>query len=109
MHDPEKEPREELPVVALPRLGEQLIGVLDRFDAHPLLGVVAVDASALGFLEEAHGGGVRAQALARLGAIVRSVADPFFGGDAIVVAGEMGRLEIVIVVCREASDGAFFR
>ena len=109
MHDLEKEPREELPVVALPRLGEQLIGVLDRFDAHPLLGVVAVDASALGFLEEAHGGGVRAQALARLGAIVRSVADSFFGGDAIVVAGEMGRLEIVIVVSREASDGAFFR
>ncbi|HEU4431350.1 MAG TPA: hypothetical protein VFT98_21500, partial [Myxococcota bacterium] len=109
MHDSEKEPREELAPLALPRLGEQLGALLGGFDARPLLGVVAVDASALGFLEAAHGGAARMQALARLAALVRSIADPFFGGDALVVAGETGRLELVIFVFRHASDGAFFR
>lgn len=109
MQDPEKEPREELSSVALPRLGEQLAPLLERFDARPLLGVVSVDASGLGFVEAAHGGGARTQALARLGALVRGIADPFFGGDALVVSGETGRLEVAIFVCRHANDGAFFR
>ena len=109
MHDPEKEPREELAPVALPRLGEQLNALLARFDAQPLLGVVAIDASAFGFVEATHGGAARLQAIARLGALVRGIADPFFGGDALVVAGETGRLELAIFVCRAANDGAFFR
>jgi EAL domain-containing protein (putative c-di-GMP-specific phosphodiesterase class I) len=109
MHDPEKEPREEGMPVALPRLGEQLRALLQGFDARPLLGVVAIDAGALAFVEDGHGGAAREQALARLGALVRGIADPFFGGDAIVVAGETGRLEVAIFVCREANDGAFFR
>ena len=109
MHDSEKEPGEEQLPLALPRLGEQLAALLASFDARPLLGVVAVDASALGFLEASHGGAARTQALARLGALVRGVADPFFGGDALVVAGETGRLEIAIFVFRHANDGAFLR
>jgi EAL domain-containing protein (putative c-di-GMP-specific phosphodiesterase class I) len=109
MQDPEKEAREELASVVLPHLGGQLAARMERFDARPLLGVVAVDASGLGFVEASHGGGARAQALARLGALVRSIADPFFGGDALVVAGETGRLEVAVVVCRHANDGAFFR
>jgi EAL domain-containing protein (putative c-di-GMP-specific phosphodiesterase class I) len=109
MHDLEKEPRDGIAPVALPRLGEQLSALLGRFDARPLLGIVAIDASGLAFVEHAHGGAARAQALARLGALVRAIADPFFGGDADVVAGETGRLEVAVLVCREAEDGAFFR
>jgi EAL domain-containing protein (putative c-di-GMP-specific phosphodiesterase class I) len=109
MHDPEKETREELAPVALPRLGEQLSALLARFDAQPLLGVVSVDASGLGFVEQGHGGVAHGQALARLGALVRSVAELCFGGDALVVAGETGRLELAVLVCRGAEDGAFFR
>ncbi|MFI5318370.1 MAG: EAL domain-containing protein [Myxococcota bacterium] len=109
MHEPEKEPREELAPLALPRLGEQLNALLARFDAQPLLGVVAIDASALAFVEVEHGGAARAQALARLGALVLGIADPFFGGDAHVVAGETGRLELAVLVFRAANDGGFFR
>ncbi len=109
MHDPEKELREDVAAVALPRFGEQLAGLLARFDARPLLGVVAIDASVFSFVEQAHGGAARTQALARLGALVRGIADPFFGGDAFVVAGETGRLELAVIVCRDAEDGAFFR
>jgi EAL domain-containing protein (putative c-di-GMP-specific phosphodiesterase class I) len=109
MQDAEKEPREELAPQALPRLGEQLGALLTGFDARPLLGVVAVDASALGFLEASHGGAARSQALAKLGSLVRGIADPFFGGDVLVVGGETGRLELAIFVFRHASDGAFFR
>ncbi len=109
MLDPEKELGGDIPVVALPRLGEVLAGVLERFDSRPLLGVVVIDASTLAFLEEKFGADARAQGLARLGGLVRAVADPFFGGDALVVAGDTGRLEVAIVVCREARDGAFFR
>jgi EAL domain-containing protein (putative c-di-GMP-specific phosphodiesterase class I) len=109
MHDPEKEPSEELAAVTLPRLGEQLAGVLALFDAKPLLGVVAIDASRLAFVERTRGAGARAQALARLGAIVRGVVDACLGGEALVVAGETGRLELAVFVCREARDGGFFR
>ena len=109
MHDPEPEPREQVATAALPRLGEQFSALLACFEARPLLGVVAVDASALGFIEGAHGGAARAHALARLGTLVRGIADPYFGGDALVVSGETGRLELAIFVCRDATDGAFFR
>jgi EAL domain-containing protein (putative c-di-GMP-specific phosphodiesterase class I) len=109
MHDPEKEPSEDLAAVTLPRLGEQLAGVLALFDAKPLLGVVAIDASRLAFVERTRGAGARAQALARLGAIVRGVVDACLGGEALVVAGETGRLELAVFVCREARDGGFFR
>ncbi len=109
MHDPEKEPREELPVAALPHLGEVLKRVLERFDTRPLMGVVVVDAAALAFLEQDHGAAGRAQGMARLGGLVRAVAEPFFGSEAAVVAGETGQLEVAIVVCREASDGGLFR
>jgi EAL domain-containing protein (putative c-di-GMP-specific phosphodiesterase class I) len=121
MHDSEKEPRDErdaalplrpgddLAALALARLGEQLPALLARFDARPLLGVVALDASALEFVERGHGGEARAQALARVGGLVRGIAEPFFGGDAVVVVGETGRLELAIVVCRESNDGAFVR
>jgi EAL domain-containing protein (putative c-di-GMP-specific phosphodiesterase class I) len=47
--------------------------------------------------------------LARLGALARGVVDACLGGDAIVVVGETGRLELAILVCREAGDGGFFR
>jgi EAL domain-containing protein (putative c-di-GMP-specific phosphodiesterase class I) len=109
MQDLEKEPGEEPSPLALPRLGEQLSALLERFEAEPLLGVVAIDASGFSFVETGHGGAARAQALARLGALVHGVAEPFFGGAAHVVAGETGRLELAILVFRPAGDGAFFR
>jgi EAL domain-containing protein (putative c-di-GMP-specific phosphodiesterase class I) len=109
MHDPEKQAHQETPAVSLPRLGEQLEGLLGRFEALPLLGVFVLDASELEFVEAGYGGGARAQALARLGALVRGIADPFFGGEAFFVSGDAGTLEVIGFVCREASDGAMFR
>jgi EAL domain-containing protein (putative c-di-GMP-specific phosphodiesterase class I) len=110
MHDPEKQVvREHVPTVALPRLGEQLVGLLERFDALPLLGVFAIDASTLAFVEEHHGGAAATQALARLGALVNGIVDPFFGGEAFVVAGETGQLVVAGFVFRAPGDEALFR
>lgn len=109
LHDPEKQPREDLAPAALLRLGDQLSALLARFDEQPLLGIVLVDASAMGFVEAEHGAAARAQAIARLGALVHEIADPCFGGDALILAGETGRLEVAIVAYRHADDGFFFR
>lgn len=109
MHDPDKRPLEQLPAVALPRLGERLAAMLERFDTSTLLGIVLVDADSLAFLEERHGAPARAAGLARLGALVCGVAEGLIGADAVVVAGETGRLEVVVVVSREARSGGLLR
>jgi EAL domain-containing protein (putative c-di-GMP-specific phosphodiesterase class I) len=108
MHDSEKQPG-ELPATPLPRLGERLASLLARFDAKPLLGVVAVDADALAFLETHHGAAARTASLARLGGLVRSVAADLLGEEAVVVAGDSGRLEVAVLLAREARAGSLLR
>ena len=77
-----------------------------RFEARPLLGAVLVDAQP----DRAHRGQPRLRRArrdhAQLGALVRGVAKQVLGDDAIVVAGETGRLEVIVLTFREGRDGA---
>jgi EAL domain-containing protein (putative c-di-GMP-specific phosphodiesterase class I) len=93
----------------LPPLGTVLASVVAAFDAKPLLGAVLVDASPIARIEESHGHAARVGILQQLGTLVRSVAQQVFAGDAIVVAGETGRAEIVVLTFREGRDGRFYR
>jgi EAL domain-containing protein (putative c-di-GMP-specific phosphodiesterase class I)/GGDEF domain-containing protein len=93
----------------LPRLGEVLSSVEQRFDNMPVLGVVLVDASPLASIERAHGHEARDGVLANLGEIVRSVSGDVLGDDDLVVAGEIGRLEVAILAFRSADDRSFYR
>ena len=114
MLDPEKDvlPRDELlqsrPAI-LPRLGEVLAPVVQRFGTQPVLGVVLVDASPLGVIELENGHEVRDAVLANLGSVVRAVAGEMLGEDDFVVAGEIGRLEVAVLAFRGEDERSFYR
>jgi EAL domain-containing protein (putative c-di-GMP-specific phosphodiesterase class I) len=93
----------------LPALGPVLAQVVAAFEAKPLLGAVLVDAGPIGRIEDSHGHAARSSVLQQLGAVVSGVAKQMFGDEAIVVTGETGRLEIVVLTFREGRDGRFYR
>src|SRR5262245_58104432 len=93
----------------LPPLGSMLPEIVTRFEAKPLLGAVVLDASPLAGIEGRHGHGARRGVMLQLGALVSAVTKQVFGEDAIAVAGETGRPEIVVLTFREGRDGRFYR
>ena len=103
------DPRLELRSAPLPALGPMLGEIVARFEAKPLLGAVLLDASPIARLEDSHGHAARATILAQLGALVNAVTKQVFGEDAIVVGGETGRLEVIVLTFREGRDGRFYR
>src|SRR4029453_1319471 len=84
----------------LPALGQVLAQGVGAFGAKPLLGAVLVDATPISRIEDSHGHSARATIMLQLGALVSSVAKQMFGDDAIVVTGETGRLEVVVLTFR---------
>ncbi len=103
--DPRPDPRS----APLPPLGLVLSQVVAAFDSRPLLGTVLVDASPIARIEDSHGHAARKTIMAQLGGLVSGVAKQVFGGDAIVVAGETGRPEVIVLTFREGRDGRFYR
>jgi EAL domain-containing protein (putative c-di-GMP-specific phosphodiesterase class I) len=101
--------RPDLRSAPLPSLGSALAQVVAAFEAKPLLGAVLVDAGPIGRIEDSHGHAARASILQQLGALVSGVAKQLFGDEVIVVAGETGRPEIVVLTFREGRDGRFYR
>jgi EAL domain-containing protein (putative c-di-GMP-specific phosphodiesterase class I) len=107
--DPSEDPRPDPRSAPVPALGPVLAQVIAAFEAKPLLGAVLVDASPIGRIEDSHGHAAKSAILQQLGAIVAGVAKQLFGDEAIVVAGETGRLEVVVLTFREGRDGGFYR
>jgi len=93
----------------LPRLGDVLPEVIERFGAQRVLGVVLVEASPLAAIEHGFGHKVQSEVMARLGAMVRETARRFLDGGELVVSGETGRHEIAVLIFRRGGDGAFYR
>jgi EAL domain-containing protein (putative c-di-GMP-specific phosphodiesterase class I) len=106
---PEHEPVPEARTAALPRLGEVLPPLVQRFDHQPGLGVVLVDGSPLARIETTHGHAAYDVVMARLGALVRQVADDLLDGDQWVVNAETGRPEVAVLLFRSQEDGGFYR
>jgi EAL domain-containing protein (putative c-di-GMP-specific phosphodiesterase class I) len=101
--------RLDLPTGPLPALGRVLAEVVATFEAKPLLGAVLVDGSPISRIEDSHGHGARSSVMQQLGALVSAVAKQVLGEGAIVVAGETGRLEVIVLTFREGRDGRFYR
>lgn len=93
----------------LPRLGESLPAIVQRFAAQRLLGVVLVDASPLARVEHEFGHAAYEAAMANLCALVRDVIDATGDREEILVTGETGRHEILAFLFRAARDPAFYR
>src|SRR5262245_13609069 len=94
---------------ALPPLGRVLAEIVATFEAKPLLGAVLVDGSPIARIEDGHGHAARGSVMQQLGALVSAVTKQIFGDDAVVVAGETGRLEVIVLTFREGRDGRFYR
>jgi EAL domain-containing protein (putative c-di-GMP-specific phosphodiesterase class I) len=93
----------------LPVLGACLPHVAAHFAARGALGVVVVDASALRGIEAQYGGEALRRVTDDLGAFVADAAGDALRVDDLVVGGETGRSEIVVVVFREACGVDFYR
>jgi len=83
--------------------------VIQRFSAMGALGLVLVDASLLARIEHGYGHEAYQGTLANLGALVRGVSEDLLGGDELIVTGETGRHEVLVLLFRSKNDGQFYR
>ncbi len=90
-------------------LGACLPRIASRFTQGGALGIVVVDASALRAVEGQYGGDALRRVMGALGAFVADAVADVLGIDDLVVGGETGRSEIVVLVFREANEVTFYR
>jgi EAL domain-containing protein (putative c-di-GMP-specific phosphodiesterase class I) len=94
---------------ALPRMGEVLSSLVQRFASQGAMGVVLLDARALARIERAFGHAPHATAMANLVGLVREVASEVLDGEELIVSGETGRHEVLIFRFRSQQGGQFYR
>lgn len=94
---------------SLPTLGEVCKDIERRFDAHGAMGVLLIDASVLNRIEHHHGDQARLEALNALGALVHGTREDRLEPDDLVVLGEVGRSEVVVLFFRSPGSAAFYR
>jgi EAL domain-containing protein (putative c-di-GMP-specific phosphodiesterase class I) len=90
-------------------LGAWLPRIASRFARYGALGAVVIDASALRPIEGQYGGEALRRVMEALGAFVAEAVNDALGIDDLVVGGETGRSEVVILVFRDATEVAFYR
>jgi EAL domain-containing protein (putative c-di-GMP-specific phosphodiesterase class I) len=93
----------------LASLGAVLPGIVARFSLEGALGVVLVDASALKCIERQYGGDAHRRAIQGLAALVHELVGERLSIDDLLVGGETGRDEIVLLLFREASETGFYK
>lgn len=94
---------------ALPTLGEVCGEIEQRLDRHGAVGVLLIDASALNGIERHHGDQARLGALNALATLVQSAREDRLEPDDLVVLGEVGRSEVVVLFFRSPGSAAFYR
>ena len=113
MTEPASEPRPSpglcTPQASLPSLGEVAGVVARRFDENGVLGVLLVDSPVLRGIERRHGDSARLHALSGLAGLVREVGQERLDVDDIVVTGEVGRSEVIVLFFRQIGSAAFYR
>ena len=97
------------PSPRLPSLGEALSHIGERFSGFGALGLVVVDAEPLGEIERDYGHEAYLRALGSLAALVDNLARDRLSGDEMLVTGETGHHEVVVLLFRSPNDGEFYR
>jgi EAL domain-containing protein (putative c-di-GMP-specific phosphodiesterase class I) len=82
---------------------------VQRFNSKGVLGVLLLNASSLEKVERSFGYDAYVRAAGALGGLVRDAADEVLDGDELIVSGETGRHEYVILLFRDKHDGRFYR
>jgi EAL domain-containing protein (putative c-di-GMP-specific phosphodiesterase class I) len=94
---------------ALPRIGEVADLVTRRFDQNGVLGVLLIDSPLLHGIERRHGDVARQKALNALAGLVREVGQDRLDVEDLVVTGEVGRSEVIVLFFRQPGTAAFYR
>jgi EAL domain-containing protein (putative c-di-GMP-specific phosphodiesterase class I)/GGDEF domain-containing protein len=94
---------------SIPQLSDLLPAVRERFDRRGVLGLFLIDASFLEQVERKAGREARAQVLETFSEIVAEATRQRLDTDDLVVSGEMGRNELIILLFRENCNASFFR
>ncbi len=93
----------------LPRLGDALPGVIQRFSAQGVLGVVLIHTGPLQTIEADHGSEAHAQVIERIAAVAEGALGSGPADDELFTMGELGRHEIVLFLFRTLREGGFYR
>jgi EAL domain-containing protein (putative c-di-GMP-specific phosphodiesterase class I) len=91
-----------------PSLGETLPRIIERFTRVGAVGLVLIDASRLAAIERQYGAEAHRGAMGDLAALVHDLIADRLGIDDLIVSGETGRNEIVVLVFREPGEVHFY-
>lgn len=99
--------RERAPVSVLPTLGATLPTIAERFSAAGGVGLLLIDGRDLRALETTHGAGAQERVFERLVSVTRDACSEGLRADDIVVSGDPGCNEIVVLIFRSRDGGDF--
>jgi len=106
------EPDDHLPISALPKsetalpsIGDSLSEIVQHFSAHGALGLLAIDASEFSGIERCFGGTARLGAMWSLREAVEQLIGDRLGISDLILAGETGRNEIMVLKARGTGIG----
>ncbi len=89
--------------------GESLRGITTHFTVEGALGVLLVDASRIGVIERQYGGEAQRTVMRNLGALIAESIGDRLGIDDLIVSGETGRNEILVLLFREPTEVDFYK
>ena len=93
----------------LPSLGEHLPRIAQQFSDCGALGVILLDAGSLSGVEHVYGAEAHRRVLSALGAVVGDLLVGKLSVEDLLVQGEMGRGEILVLMFREPSELDFYK
>jgi EAL domain-containing protein (putative c-di-GMP-specific phosphodiesterase class I) len=89
-------------------IADSLSVVVRNFSAHEALGVIGIDASAFTAIERTFGGAARLEAMLSLKAVVSELIGDRLGIGDLILSGEIGRNEILVLLFRDLKETDFY-
>jgi len=96
------------PDAPLPTLGDVFPWIGERFSRGGALSVILINASALAKVEGAYGSEAYEQCFRRIGSVIREACGDAITPDDLIVSGETGRSEVVLLLFRRRRGGEFY-
>jgi EAL domain-containing protein (putative c-di-GMP-specific phosphodiesterase class I) len=93
----------------IPSFGEALADVALNFSNEGALGLIAIDASALAEVERSFGCEVHQRSMNALAALTADLIGEGLGIGDMILSGEIGRNEVLVLVFREPNEIDFYR
>jgi EAL domain-containing protein (putative c-di-GMP-specific phosphodiesterase class I) len=94
---------------SLPRLSEMLGRIGQRFAERGAVGVLLIEGTVLAKIEERHGDEGRRAAACKLEHAIREIASERLDIDDLIVAGDVGRHELLVLLFRDVYDPGLLR